>query len=79
MKEIQACSICESELRAEKITYTQTIGLDVYIIRDVPALVCPQCGEQYLAPEVVDAIQELIEQRRTPQEIMEVPVYHFPM
>jgi YgiT-type zinc finger domain-containing protein len=74
--EAQACSVCEADLKVERITYTQTIGRQVYIVTDVPAQVCHQCGAQYLSPEVVDAIQELIEARRAPQETIEVPVYH---
>lgn len=70
------CSVCGSKLREEKITYTQKIGKKFFIVENVSAQVCPQCGEQYLAPETVDAIQNLIESKKTPPKIQEVPVYY---
>jgi YgiT-type zinc finger domain-containing protein len=71
------CSACGARLKQQKITYTQTIGDKVYIVEDVPALVCPQCGEIYLTPETVDAIQEQIEHGQA-TETRQVPVYRIP-
>jgi YgiT-type zinc finger domain-containing protein len=72
-----ACSVCGAHLRREKITYTQTIGDKVYIVMDVEAEVCPQCGEQYLSPDAVDRIQDLIENGQA-TETRQVPVYRLP-
>ena len=74
------CSVCGARVRAESITYTQEVGGQVFIVREVPAVVCPQCGEQYLAPDTVDAIQELVEHGGLDKvfEITHVPVYRFP-
>ena len=69
------CSVCSAGLRRETITFTQTIGDNVYIVTDVPAEVCPQCGEQYLSPDTVDAIQALIESGDV-GETRQIPVYH---
>jgi YgiT-type zinc finger domain-containing protein len=71
------CSVCGTALEEKTITYTQTIGEQVYIVTDVPALICPIDGEQYLAPEVVDAIQAVIERGRTPKKTIEVPIYEY--
>jgi len=76
-KERDSCSVCGAELRTEPITYTQPGGELISLVVGVPAQVCPQCGEQYLSPDTVDAIQEVIEQRCEPETIM-VPLYHFP-
>jgi YgiT-type zinc finger domain-containing protein len=71
------CSVCGANLRRETITYTQTLGGKLSIVEDVPASVCPQCGEQYLDPDTVDAIQALVE-RGPVRETRHVPVYHLP-
>lgn len=68
------CSACGSRLRRETITYTQTIGDKVYIVADVVADVCSQCGEQFLTPDTVDEIQALIEGGQA-AETRQVPVY----
>jgi YgiT-type zinc finger domain-containing protein len=77
-RERDHCSVCGASLREATIIYTQTIGEQVYVVREVPAQVCPIDGEQYLAPEVVDAIQDAIEQGRKPMRTIEVPVYDYP-
>ena len=69
------CSVCGAALRLQQINYLQTRGDAVYLVAEVPAQTCAQCGEQYLSPETVDAIQEAIEHGR-PQEMRAVPVYH---
>lgn len=71
------CSVCGTPLRIERITYTQTIGDAFYVVTDVPAKVCPQDGEQYLEPDVVDAVQDLIDRGTAPTKTIEVPVYRF--
>jgi YgiT-type zinc finger domain-containing protein len=77
IKQDDSCSVCGAAVQSEKITYTQERAGKVYLVVDVPALVCPQCGEQYLTPETVDAMQEAIDEGKA-QDKIEVPVYHFP-
>lgn len=74
------CSVCGAQVKYQKITYTQELEGKVYVVSDVPALVCSQCGEQYLAPATVDAIQDVVEQGKKGKTfpIRHVPVYHFP-
>jgi YgiT-type zinc finger domain-containing protein len=76
-KEQDRCSSCGAEVQKKTITYTQTIGDRVYLVTDVPAEVCAQCGEQYLSPETVDILQDMVEKRQA-SETRQVPVFHFP-
>jgi len=73
------CSVCKSTLKQKKITYTQELGGKVYVVSDVPALVCSQCGEQYLSPDTVDRIQEVIEkgEKGKTKPVQQIPVFHF--
>jgi YgiT-type zinc finger domain-containing protein len=71
---LATCSVCGAKVEQQNITYTQTVGGQVYIVEDVPALVCSQCGEIYLTPETVDAIQEQIEHGQA-VETRQVPVF----
>ena len=74
-KENEYCSVCQGRLKQKKITYTQSIGEKVYIIKNVSAKVCPQCGEEYLSPATVDAIASVIATGKAPYTI-QVPVYN---
>lgn len=77
---MKKCSVCKSNLKRKGITYTQELEGKVYVISDVPALVCPQCGEQYLSPDIVDEIQQVIEQgeKGKTKPVRQIPVFHFP-
>ena len=76
---ISKCSVCKGNLVQKKITYTQELEGKVYVVSDVPALVCSQCGEQYLSPDTVDKIQEVIEkgEQKKLKPIHQIPVFHF--
>lgn len=77
IKKDNKCSVCEAQLRDEKITYTQAIEGKVYIVTGVPAQVCTQCGETYFTPQTVEIIQKQIKQGKS-KKTVEVPVYPFP-
>ena len=74
------CSVCKGNLVQKKITYTQELEGKVYVVSDVPALVCPQCGEQYLSPDTVDEVQKVIVQgeKGKAKPVKQIPVFHFP-
>ena len=71
------CSVCGAPLRRELITYTQTVDEAVCIVLDVPAYVCPRDGEQYLAADTVDALDDIIRQGELAERTIEVPVYRY--
>ncbi len=70
------CSVCGAALRSERITYAQPTGDTLALVVEAPADVCPQCGEQYLSADTVDAIQHIVEERCEP-ELISVPRYRF--
>lgn len=77
---INKCSVCKGNLKYKKINFSQELEGKVYVVSDVPALVCPQCGEQYLSPDTVDEIQKVIEQgeKGKTKPVKQIPVFHFP-
>ena len=76
-KDDSSCSLCGAALRPERVTYTQAVGEALYVVTNVPAEVCPRDGEQYFAPDTVDALQRVIRQGAPPKRTIEVPVYDF--
>jgi YgiT-type zinc finger domain-containing protein len=72
------CSVCGAALSVQTITYTQTVGENVFVVEHVPAQVCPQCGETYLSPDTADTLQEIGKQGAyKPKRTVEVPVFDF--
>lgn len=54
------CAICGGSVAPGEATIPFVRGRRVLSIRDVPAHVCGDCGEAYLAGPVVDRVQELL-------------------
>ena len=61
----------------EKITYTIEIDGKLTVIRNVPARVCVETGEQLFSAETVERIQELLLNKQKPANVIEVPVFEF--
>jgi len=60
-----------------EVTYTLEHGGRFYIIKQVPARVCKETGEQFFAPETVEHIQEIIKSKKEPEHYIETPVYTY--
>ena len=60
-----------------KVTYTLEHGGNFFIVENVPARVCRETGEQFFSPETVEHIQGIIKGRRSPDRIIETPVYNY--
>lgn len=75
------CSVCGVQLEDKEITYTQELDGKVYAVSNVPALVCSQCGEEYLSPDTVDEIQKVIEQgvQKKLKPVRQIPAFNFPV
>jgi YgiT-type zinc finger domain-containing protein len=66
MKENSAsiCPLCGGSKQAGTTTFTAELGFGVVVVRNVPALVCAQCGADWIADEVAARIEELVEDAR---------------
>lgn len=69
------CPFCGGKLEEKTITHPQSYRGKIYILENVPAEVCPQCGEVLLHPEVLKKIQQLVWSEIAPRHTREVPVY----
>ena len=69
------CSICNGKVIKQKINYIQWYKDHPVIIRNVPAEVCTQCGEQLLKPEIVEKLQSVIWECKKPIRKISTPVY----
>ena len=54
------CFVCKGDLVEERKTYVATLPECVIIVKDVPALVCKQCGEVYYSDEVSDRLEKIV-------------------
>ena len=52
-------------------------SLTPYMVQDVPATVCCQCGERFFSGEVMDFLEGVYEGFKTPVVIVGAPVYSY--
>jgi len=55
------CTICDSELIQSKVNHIVDFDNHIIIIKEVPALVCEQCGEYYLDNEIALKVENIID------------------
>jgi len=53
------CPICGGRIAPGTTTFTADLGKAVIIVRDVPAQICSQCGEEWFTSEVSHRLDEL--------------------
>ena len=55
------CFHCQAELRRGTATFTDSRKGYVLVLQDLPAWVCPQCGEPLFEAAAVDGIQDVLQ------------------
>ena len=71
------CDLCGSSLMQQEVTYTIEVDSQWVIIENVPARVCPQCGERLFSLETVERLQQIAWGQKKPQRVVQTPVFDF--
>ena len=71
------CYFCKGTVKPVRLTHIHRWKEQVIILEDVPSDVCQQCGEVYFAPNVLQAMDRMVEhnQKEAPKKHLVVPVY----
>ena len=69
------CRMCQREMEDKSITVDLRIGDKLFVVEEVPAKVCNQCGEKVFTPAVTRKLQNLIKRRRKAPRTVRVPVF----
>ncbi|NOX87524.1 MAG: type II toxin-antitoxin system MqsA family antitoxin [Calditrichaeota bacterium] len=55
------CPFCKSELKSGKTVLTFQMGSNrILVVKDVPALICEQCGEESIDIETSKNVEKLV-------------------
>jgi len=57
---MKTCFYCKGPLRKKKIEHMHEWGKQRFLIRNVSAEVCQQCGEAFLAPATLKEIDRIV-------------------
>lgn len=69
------CPLCGGSLSKKTITHEERHNGQLYIFENVEALVCNQCGEEYLSAKILEEMDRVVREGRKPTRKMETPVF----
>jgi len=72
---MKQCPFCKGALQEQRIEHVHRWNGRLYVLRNVPAEVCGQCGETFFAPQTLQAMDDAVTRHREPEEHISVPVY----
>ena len=71
-KEMEICRFCKGSIVYGVSTFTVDLGFGVVVVRDVPATVCSQCGEEWLSDNTAAKLENIVETARQKHVTVEV-------
>jgi YgiT-type zinc finger domain-containing protein len=66
------CSLCGGMKKTGKTTFTVDLGFGVVVVRDVPAIVCSQCGADWIQDAVASKLEVIVNDARKKHHTVEV-------
>jgi YgiT-type zinc finger domain-containing protein len=70
------CPICEGKKIESTTTYTVDLKFGVVVVRDVPAKVCSQCGEEWIDASVARSLENIVLSAKSKHSLVEVVGYY---
>ncbi|MGH2373259.1 MAG: type II toxin-antitoxin system MqsA family antitoxin [bacterium] len=72
MERAGTCPLCAGGKEPGTTTFTVDLGFGVVVVRDVPALVCSQCGEAWIEDAVAAKLESVVTDARRRRAVVEV-------
>ena len=66
------CPLCGGQKVHGKTIYSVDLGFGVVVVRNVPATICDQCGEEWIGSEIARKLEKLVEEAREKKLLVEV-------
>jgi len=66
------CPLCKGSVAKGVTTITVELGFGVVVIRQVPAMVCSQCGEEWLDDATTQKVEEIVNAARQKHVAVEI-------
>ena len=69
------CPLCRGEKKEGKTTFTVDYHDTVIVIRDVPATVCALCGHEWIADDVAEVLETIVNDAKKKKPFVEIIKY----
>ena len=64
LMEEQPCAVCGGMMKPGRILFAVDLGRGVLVVRNVPALVCEQCGHRWIPDDTAAKLEQLADDAR---------------
>ncbi|HAO22372.1 MAG: hypothetical protein BWK80_25445 [Desulfobacteraceae bacterium IS3] len=68
------CEFCDIKTISRKVKRHHWLHKKLYVIENVPAEVCTECGERYFHAKILDAIDKMLLKEHVVKEHIQVEV-----
>ena len=72
---MENCPLCGGEKKTGVTTYSVDLRFGVVVVRDVPAKVCGQCGEEWIEDRTAKELERIIKNARQTHCQLEVVTF----
>ena len=66
------CPVCGGRKTPGRTTYSVDLGFGIIVVRNVPATVCSQCGEEWIGADIARELERLVQEARQSRRQVEV-------
>ncbi len=71
-KNEQKCPICNGHKSSSTTIFSVDLGYGVVVIRDVPAIVCEQCGSEWIQDKEAEQLEKIVQDAKKKHAMIEV-------
>lgn len=70
------CPMCSGFKKESSTSFTVDYNYGVIVVREVPAMVCEQCGEEWIADDVASKLEEIASIAKKQQQEIFIAKYN---
>lgn len=70
-----SCYYCDGEVISKKQDVDFRWGGNLFVVKNVPVLVCNQCGEKYYSAKVSEKLDRIAATEQEAKDFIKVPVF----
>jgi YgiT-type zinc finger domain-containing protein len=71
-QKVSVCPLCNGNFQNGRTRYTVDDSKSVVVVRDVPARICSQCGEEWIDHSTAETLEQIVKKARTNHSEVEV-------
>ena len=72
MKNNNRCPICNGKKEFSTTTFTVDLGTNLIVVRNTPATVCSNCGEEWIDDTIAEQLEDIVNEAKAKNPIQKL-------